>query len=76
MLSVKLFFWLTLHRCLWTVEPRKRYGLQDDDTCVLCGQEWEANDHLILGCVLTIQLWLALLFPIGLESTPRAMMLD
>ena len=35
---VKLFFWLALHRRLWTADHRKRHGLQDDDACALCDQ--------------------------------------
>jgi len=35
------FFWLSLHRRLWTADRRKRHGLQDDDGCALCGQEPE-----------------------------------
>jgi hypothetical protein len=36
--KVKLFFWLALHRRLWTAARRKRHHLQDDDACVLCDQ--------------------------------------
>ena len=48
---VKFFFWLALHQRLWTADRRKRHGLQDDDTCILCGQETETCDHLLAGCV-------------------------
>lgn len=65
-LRVKFFFWLALHHCLWTAERRKRHGLQDDDACVLCGQEAETGDHLFVGCVLTRELWFSLLAPVGL----------
>lgn len=44
-----------------------RHGLQDDDACVPCDQEPETCDHLFLGCVVTRELWHALLSPIGLE---------
>ncbi|XP_066333343.1 uncharacterized protein [Miscanthus floridulus] len=63
---VKFFFWLALHHRLWTAERRKRHGLQDDDACVLCGQESETADHLFIGCVLTREVWFALLAPLGL----------
>ena len=65
---VKFFFWLALHRRLWTAERRKRHGLQDDDACVLCCQEPEDADHLLLGCVVARQLWFALLSPLGWAS--------
>ena len=63
---VKFFFWLALHHRLWTAERRKKHGLQDDDPCVLCGQESETPDHLFIGCVLTREVWFALLAPLGL----------
>ena len=34
---VKFFFWLALHRRLWTAERRKRHGLQEADNYALCG---------------------------------------
>jgi hypothetical protein len=48
------------------VEHRKRHGLQNDDACVLCGQEPETADHLFTGCILTRELWVELLSPLGL----------
>jgi hypothetical protein len=58
---VKLFFWLALHRRLWASHRRKRHGLQDDDACTLCDQAAETRSHLFLGCVFSMQVWLALL---------------
>jgi hypothetical protein len=46
---VKFFFWLTLHWRLWTAEHRKRHGLQDEDTCALCGQEPERSITFYAG---------------------------
>ncbi|XP_066320627.1 uncharacterized protein [Miscanthus floridulus] len=65
--SVK-FFWLVLHHRLWTAERRRRHGLQDDDACILCGQEPETGDHMFVGCVLARQLWFSLLAPVGLTA--------
>lgn len=65
---VKFFLWLALHRRLWTVERRKRHGLQDDDACVLCGQAPKTSEHLFLGCVIARELWFSLLAPIGLST--------
>lgn len=67
-LASKFFFWLAIHRRLWTAERRKRHGLQDDDAFVLCGQAAETGDHLFLGCVLARELWFSLLAPVGLTA--------
>ena len=55
--KVKFFFWLALHRRLWTAVRRRRHGLQANDDCVLCSQEPETADHLFAACVFTRALW-------------------
>jgi hypothetical protein len=65
---VKFFFWLVLHRPLWTAERRKRHGLQEDDDCALCGQALETGEHLFLGCVTARELWFSLLALVGLST--------
>jgi hypothetical protein len=54
------------------VARRKRHGLQDDDVCIMCGQEAESADHLFLGCVVTRELWYRLLMPAGLSALAPA----
>lgn len=66
--KVKFFFWLVLHRRLWTVERRKRHGLQDHDDSILCAQEPETRSHLFLGCVFAREIWFKLLHPTGMDS--------
>jgi hypothetical protein len=65
---VKMFFWLALHRRLWTSERRKRHGLQDDDVCAMCDQAPETVAHLFVGCVFSREVWYKLLEPLGLSS--------
>jgi hypothetical protein len=66
---VKLFFfWLALHKRLWTAERRKRHGLQDGDECALCAQETETIGHLVLGCTFAKQVLFALLHPLQLDT--------
>lgn len=73
---VKFFFWLAIHRRLWTAERRWRHGLQDDSACVLCAQEPETIDHLLIGCMVARQLWFALLTALGLQSLAPADSMD
>lgn len=63
---VKFFLWLALHGRLWMAHRRKRHGLQDDNTCVLCDQELETCDHLFVTCVVARELWASVLAPAGL----------
>lgn len=66
--KVKLFFWLSMHRRLWTAERRARHGLQEDDACVLCDQRPEMEPHLFLGCVFARQVWHRVLLPLQLQD--------
>lgn len=69
----KFFLWLVLHDRCWTAARRKRHNLQDDDTCVLCGQESETITHLLTGCSFSRELWFSLLQLVGAETlTPTA----
>lgn len=63
--KVKLFFWLALHKRLWTAERRRRHGLQQNDSCALCLQESETADHLLVACVFTRELWHRVLVQTG-----------
>jgi hypothetical protein len=45
------FGWLALHGRCSTSNRLCRDGLPDRDDCVLCAQEVETLDHLLIGCV-------------------------
>jgi hypothetical protein len=63
--KVKFFFWLALHRRLWTADCRRRHGLQDSAECALYGQEDETVDHLFASCVFAREVWFRVLHPSG-----------
>lgn len=70
---VKIFFWIALHRRLWTAHRRMRHGLQDSDACVMCDQE-QTSDHLLVACVVARELWAMVLAPAGLmELVPTTL---
>ena len=54
---VRFFFWLVMHDRCWTAERRFRHGLQHSSTCVLCDQEVETMDHILLGCSFSRVVW-------------------
>lgn len=47
---VRFFFWLVMHGRCWTAERRFRHGLQDSPVCIMCDQQDETMDHILLGC--------------------------
>lgn len=66
--KVKFFFRLALHRRCWTAERRKRHGLQNDDSCILCLQCSETLEHILLGCVFSREVWDRLLSRLRLAA--------
>jgi hypothetical protein len=66
------FFWVALHGRLWTAKRRRRHGLQQSASCVLCAQEDETTDHLLCSCVFAREVWYRLLLAAEWQAlTPR-----
>jgi hypothetical protein len=42
---------------IWTSDRRHRHGLQDHTCCILCDQEQESADHLLVACSYSKQVW-------------------
>jgi hypothetical protein len=60
--------WLVaLNRC-WTADRLGHRGLQHPDKCLLCDQEDENIEHLLIGCVVARQFWYTLLHSFGLSQ--------
>jgi hypothetical protein len=58
-LRVKLFLWLGIRRRHWTADRRQRHGLDTHTNCLLCDQEAETLDHIVVECSYSRQLWFA-----------------
>jgi hypothetical protein len=56
-LRVKLFLWLAVRRRHWTTDRRRRHGLDTHDNCLLCDQEPETIDHIVVECLYSRQIW-------------------
>jgi len=54
---VKFFHWLANQDRCWTAERLARHGLQHHPRCLLCDQEPETIQHLLLTCPVTRQTW-------------------
>jgi len=63
----KFFIWLVLHDRCWTAARRKKLGLQDDESCVLCAQLPETIDHLLTTCPFSREVWFKVLCKVGWE---------
>jgi hypothetical protein len=49
--NCRFFIWLALLGRCWTVKRRRRHGLQSSSSCIVCLQETEFIDHLLVRCV-------------------------
>ncbi|XP_071679364.1 uncharacterized protein [Lolium perenne] len=59
--NIKLFHWLAhLDRC-WTAERLQRRGLPHHARCLLCDQDMETMQHLMIGCGFSRQVWFDIL---------------
>ncbi|PNT72547.1 hypothetical protein BRADI_2g45983v3 [Brachypodium distachyon] len=57
----RFFAWLAARNRCWTVDRLARWGLPHSARCPLCDQGEETISHLLLGCVLSRQVWSRLL---------------
>ncbi|CAL5041675.1 unnamed protein product [Urochloa decumbens] len=64
-LKVKMFLWLAVHRRHWTAERRIRHGLQSHTNCLLCDQELETIEHILVRCSYAQQIWWLILQHLG-----------
>jgi hypothetical protein len=64
--------WLVAHNRCWTADRLARRGLQHPDKCLLCDQEDENIQHLLIGCVVARQFWYSLLHSVGLSQLSPA----
>lgn len=69
-LRVKLFLWSAVRKRHWTVDRRRRHGLDTHDNCLLCDQEPETIDHIVVECSYFRQIWFGAAMALG-EQTHR-----
>jgi hypothetical protein len=52
-----MFHWLPVQNRKWTADRLRARGLQHDDQCCLCDQEFETANHLVLHCPFAKEVW-------------------
>jgi hypothetical protein len=63
----KFFIWLaSLNRC-WTADRLARRGLDHPGKCVLCDQQQETIQHILISCVFSRNIWWQILSRVGLQ---------
>jgi hypothetical protein len=60
-------------RKIWTSEQLLRHGLPNNGPCILCSQESETMDHLLLVCVYSREVWFKVLRRCGWQGLVPSM---
>jgi hypothetical protein len=55
--NCKVFLWLASRNRCWTADRLSRRGLPHPAACPFCDQSTETLDHLLMGCVLSRDVW-------------------
>jgi hypothetical protein len=69
----RFFAWQVLHMKIWTSERLLRHGLPNSSPCILCNQESEMVNHLLLACVYSREVWFKVLRRCGWQGLPPSM---
>ena len=67
-LKCKIFIWLVIRRRCWTADRLQHRGLTNQGVCVFCGSGQETIDHILVGCVVTGQVWAQFLSRVGIQA--------
>jgi hypothetical protein len=60
--------WLVLQDRCWTADRLMKRGLPHPTACLLCDQEDENINHILVSCVFSRQFWFHLLQRLGLGA--------
>jgi hypothetical protein len=64
----RFFMWLVAHKRCWTADRLARRSLPHPAHCIMCDQETETIDHLLIHCVFAREYWYRFLSQVGLQS--------
>jgi hypothetical protein len=55
------------HGRRWTADQLAKEGLPNPQRCLLCDQDEETLNHLLVSCVFTREVWFNILRSVGLQ---------
>jgi hypothetical protein len=70
--NCRFFVWLALHGRCWTAERLHRHGIRTDSSCILCCQDAETINHLLVQCVFSREIWFKVLRRCGWHGVAPA----
>ncbi|WVZ57988.1 hypothetical protein U9M48_008310, partial [Paspalum notatum var. saurae] len=66
-LRCKFFLWLAVKNRCWTADRLLKHGLPHLSVCLLCDQENEDIQHILVACVFSWEVWAKVLIDVGLQ---------
>jgi len=63
----KFLVWLASLNMCWTADRLAHRGLDHQDKCLLCDQQEETVQHILISCVFTRDIWWQILNKVGLQ---------
>lgn len=66
-LKCKAFLWLAMRNKCWTADQLAKRGLPHPSQCVLCDQDEETVQHILVRCVFARDFWYSLLAKFNLQ---------
>jgi hypothetical protein len=71
-LQCKFFIWLAIKNRVWTADRLLKHWLPHPSVCLLCDQEDESTQHILVSCVFSRETWTKILSFVGLQAaTPQ-----
>jgi hypothetical protein len=64
----RFFVWMVTHNNCWMADCLARRGLPHSEFCLLCDQEKETIDHLLVHCVFARVFWFNLFRQVSLQA--------
>jgi hypothetical protein len=63
-----MFLWLAIKNKYWTADQLEKRGLSHPEQCVLCDQEDETAQHILVGCAFAWEFWFHLFAVFNLQQ--------
>jgi hypothetical protein len=57
--------WLVAHGRCWTADRLAKEGLPHPPNCLLCDQEEETLNHLLVSCIFSREVWFQIMRSVG-----------
>ncbi|WVZ53086.1 hypothetical protein U9M48_004072 [Paspalum notatum var. saurae] len=69
-MNCRFFIWLAINNKCWTSDRLAKRGMPHQPACPFCDQAEETINHILVGCVLSMEVWTWILRELRLDVIP------